>query len=117
MMKPSIIQSSFTFKNSGSLEYAHKTINIIDNSLFTFNNVIKFYKETTNFPNNLYKEIRNRIINLRPNELLKYNIIHLCLNINKKNITNKDIIKYLQLNNLDEFNKINKKNKYNNYIK
>jgi ATP-dependent protease ClpP protease subunit len=114
MMKPSIIQSSFTFKNSGSLNYGQKTIDVIDNSIFTFNNVIKFYKETTILPNNFYKEIRNRIINLTPKELLKYNIIHLCLNINKKNITNKDIIKYLQLNNLFGFNELKiKKNNFN----
>ena len=114
MMKPSIIQSSFTFKNSGSLNYGQKTIDVIDNSIFTFNNVIKFYKETTILPNNFYKEIRNRIINLTPKELLKYNIIHLCLNINKKNITNKNIIKYLQLNNLFGFNELKiKKNNFN----
>jgi len=97
MMKPTIISSTFAF-GYGSLYWAHKTIDVIDNSLFIFNNVLKFYKETTNLPNNYYKEMRNSIINFTPKELLKYGIIHLCLSINKKNISNSDIIKYLKLN-------------------
>jgi ATP-dependent protease ClpP protease subunit len=96
LMKPSIFNSAFTY--TGGLGF--KTIDIIDNSLFILHNVIKYYKEFSNLPDIFYKEIRNRIINLTPKELLKYNIIHLCLKINKKNISNKDIIKYLQLNNL-----------------
>ena len=60
--------------------------------------------------------MRNRIINLSPIELLKYNIIHLCLNINKKNISNKDILKYLQLNNLIGFDQNNNKDTNKNRI-
>lgn len=104
MMKPSTIQSTFAF-SSGSLSFGLKTIDVIDNSLFIFDNVVKFYKETTKLPNNYYKEMRNSIINFTPKYLLQYNIIHLCLNINKKNISNKDIIKYLQINNLTELKK------------
>ena len=98
MMKPTIISSTFAFKSTGSLGWGHKTIDVIDNSLFIFKNVLKFYKETTNLPNHYYKEMRNSIINFTPKDLLKYGIIHLCLSINKKNISNSDIIKYLKLN-------------------
>lgn len=115
MMKPSIIQSTFSYINS-SLIKSIKTIDVIENSQFIFKNVVKFYKKTTNLPNNFYIEMKNKIINLKPKELLKFDIIHLCLNINKKNITNKDIIKYLQLNNLIGF-KHNNKLKDNNNLK
>lgn len=96
MMKPSIIQNTFAFRKSRG--YGMKTIDIIDNSLFIFNNVVKFYKNTSNLPNNFYKIMRTKIINLSPKDLLKYNIIHLCLDITKKNILQNDIINYLQLN-------------------
>ena len=97
MMKPSIFQSTFTFNGYGG---GLKTIDIIDNSLFIFNNVVKFYKEISNLPNNFYKEMRHRIVNLTHEDLLKYNIIHLCLNIHKQNISHNDIVKYLQINKL-----------------
>ena len=58
MMKPSIFQSTFTFEMSGSAGGGFKTIDIIDNSLFIFNNVVKLYKEISNLPNNFFKEMR-----------------------------------------------------------
>ena len=97
MMKPSIITSNFSSIKKGSMGYGYKTIDIIDNSLFIYNNVIKFYKAITDIPDTFYKEMRHRILHLKSKDLLKYNIIHLCLNITKENIISKDIINYLQL--------------------
>ena len=96
MMKPTIISSTFAF-TYGNFSFGYKTIDMVDNSLFIFKNVLKFYQETTNLPNHYYKEMRNSIINFTPKDLLKYGIIHLCLSINKKNISNSDIIKYLKI--------------------
>jgi hypothetical protein len=108
MMKPSIIQNTFAFKDS--LGWGMKTIDIIDNSLFIFNNVVKFYKNTSNLPHNFYKDMRTKIINLSPKDLLKYDIIHLCLDITKKNILQNDIINYLQINKITGiYNNNNKK--------
>jgi ATP-dependent protease ClpP protease subunit len=117
MMKPSIFKSDFTFKYS-SIGWGFKTIDVIDNSLFIFNNIVKFYKKNTNFPSNIYKEMRIKIINLRSEDLLKYKIIHLCLNMHQKKITKNNIIEYLQLNNLTGLNKnSNNKKKRNLDIK
>ena len=104
MMKPSIFQSTFAFKYTGSQGFSFKTIDTIDNSLYIFNNVVKLYKEISQLPYDFYKEMRQRIVNLTQIELLKYNIIHLCLNIHKENATANDIVKYLQLNKLTGIN-------------
>ena len=44
MMKPSIIKSTFSFNDT---TFGWKTIDVINNSLFEYNQVIKFYKEFT----------------------------------------------------------------------
>ena len=44
--------------------------------------------------------MRQRIVNLTQTELIKYNIIQLCLNIHKENASANDIVKFLQLNKL-----------------
>lgn len=106
MMKPSIFQSTFTFRHSGSLDISYKTIDIIDNSLYIYNNVVKLYKDISELPDIFYKHMRNKLINLTKDDLLKYKIIHLCLNINKNNITNNDIIKYLKINELSGIDKL-----------
>lgn len=106
MMKPSIFQSTFTFRHSGSSDITFKTIDIIDNSLYIYNNVVKLYKEISELPDIFYKNMRNKLINLTKDDLLKYKIIHLCLNINKNNITNNDIVKYLKINELSGINKL-----------
>ena len=104
MMKPSIFKSNFTFRYS-SIGWGFKTIDVIDNSLFIFNNIVKFYKKNTNFPKNIYKEMRHKIINLNSEDLLKYKIIHLCLNMHEKKITKNNIIEYLKLNELTGLNR------------
>jgi hypothetical protein len=105
-MKPSIFQSTFTFRHSGSSDIPFKTIDIIDNSLYIYNNVVKLYKEISELPDIFYKNMRNKLINLTKDDLLKYKIIHLCLNINKNNITNNDIVKYLKINELSGIDKL-----------
>jgi ATP-dependent protease ClpP protease subunit len=97
MMKPSIIKSTFSFNDTA---FGWKAIDVINNSLFEYNQIVKFYKEFTKLPKTYYSEIRKKIINLDENDLLKYNIIHLCLNIVKKKIDVKDIMDYLQINSL-----------------
>ena len=106
MMKPSIFQSTFTFRNSGSSDISFKTIDIIDNSLYIYNNVVKLYKEISELPDIFYKHMRNKLINLTKDDLLKYKIIHVCLNINKNNITNNNIVKYLKINELSGIDKL-----------
>jgi hypothetical protein len=107
MMKPSLFQSTFSSVNSGSEGWGFKTIDVIDNSLFIYNNIVKLYRETSNLPEKFYKQMRHRIINLTKNDLLKYNIIHLCLNIHHENVLPSDIIKYLQINKLTGLNNDN----------
>ena len=51
--------------------------------------------------------MRHRIINLTKDNLLKYNIIHLCLNIHHENVLPSDIIKYFQINKLTGLNNDN----------
>jgi len=108
MMKPSIIQSTFSY---GNLSFGYKTIDVINNSIFHYNQIVKFYKENTQLPKSLYSEMRNKIINLDVKYLLKYKIIHLCLNINKKNkdINIQDIIKYFRINSMIDNKKGNDK--------
>jgi hypothetical protein len=116
-MKPSIFQSTFTFGNSGSSDISFKTIDIIDNSLYIYNNVVNLYKEISELPDIFYKNMRNKLINLTKDDLLKYKIIHLCLNINKNNITNNDIVKYLKINELSGIDKLENNKKIKNKIK
>jgi hypothetical protein len=104
MMKPSIIQSSFSSKYSGSAGWGWKTIDLIDNSLYIFDNIVKLYKDISNLPESFYKKMRYTIINLDKKDLIKYNIIHICLDIHKDNITLNDVHKYLQLDYLSGFN-------------
>ena len=107
MMKPSIIKSTFSFNRISS---GWKAIDVINNSLFKYNQIIKFYKEFTKLPKTYYSEIRKKIINLDENDLLKYNIIHLCLNILKKKIDVKDIMDYLQINSLTGIKNVKNRN-------
>jgi ATP-dependent protease ClpP protease subunit len=107
MMKPSLFQSTFSSVNSGSEGWGFKTIDVIDNSLFIYNNIVKLYREISNLPEKFYKQMRHRIINLTKDDLLKYNIIHLCLNIHHENVLPSDIIKYLQINKLTGLNNDN----------
>ncbi len=107
MMKPSIIKSTFSFNRITS---GLGAIDIINNLLFKYNQIIKFYKEFTKLPKTYYSEIRKKIINLNENDLLKYNIIHLCLNIVKKKIDVKDIMDYLQINSLTGIKNVKNRN-------
>ena len=50
----------------------------------------KFYEEID--------DLLDRQSGLVIDDLLKYNIIHLCLNIHHENVLPSDIIKYLQIN-------------------
>jgi hypothetical protein len=107
MMKPSIIKSTFSFNSTA---FGWKAIDVINNSLFEYNQIVKFYKEFTKLPKTYYSEIRKKIINLDENDLLKYNIIHLCLNILKKKIDVKDIMDYLQINSLTGIKNVKNRN-------
>ena len=113
MMKPSILRSTFTYKSSGSAGWGRKLIDVIDNSLFIYNEIVRFFKLTTKLPDAFYKKIRHEIINLTSADLLKHGIIHLCLNITKKNINQKDVLTYLQVNRLSGIENNNNNNKKN----
>ena len=100
MMKPSYFQSSFTYKYN-SLGWGFKTIDVLYNTNFVYNNVVKFYKKFTKFPSKVYQELDKRIINFSPEDLKKYQIVHLILDINKTKINMKNIIEYLQMENIN----------------
>jgi hypothetical protein len=62
--------------------------------------------------------MRHKIINLSSEDLLKYKIIHLCLNMHHKKITKNNIIEYLKLDKLTGLNKnSDNKKKRNSEIK
>ena len=98
MMKPSILQSNFSSDLLSLSDFSKKTIDIIDNSIFIFNNTVKLLKSFSKLPNKYYKDMRNKIININEKDMLKYNIIHLCLDMHKLDISSFTIEKYFELN-------------------
>ena len=112
MITPSIISSYYTFSSytslSGSSAWAWKTIDVIKNTQFMMKQIKSFLKKHSDLPNIFYIELDKEIITLKPEDLLRYNIIHLSLQHNKKHLTTTDIVKYLNLNKMTAIYKNNK---------
>jgi|SaaInlStandDraft_6_1057023.scaffolds.fasta_scaffold06459_1 ATP-dependent protease ClpP protease subunit len=122
MMTPSIISSTFSSISSGSLKFGWKTIDVLYNTKYTIKNIIHFLKKFSKLPKRFYDELPNKIINLKPKDLLKYKIIDQVVNF--RDITPlelKNLESYYELdtltsnyNNIPKTKKINKKNKKRN---
>jgi ATP-dependent protease ClpP protease subunit len=114
MMTPSIVSSVFTY--SRDMEgYGWKVIDMIENTKFYADQVVKYLKEKSKLPAQFYKDMRTKIINLSPETLLKYDIVHKVMKLHTKDMSAKNIIKYLHIDDLtndykDEKYKIKKKN-------
>ncbi len=96
MITPSIISSIITYsmdmRGSG-----WKVIDMIENTKFYMEQVVKYLKEKSKLPAQFYKDMRTKIINLSPETLLKYEIVHKVMKLHTKEITSKNIIKYLHI--------------------
>ena len=96
MMTPSIVSSVFTYsidmKGSG-----WKVIDIMENTKFYMDQVVKYLKEKSKLPAQFYKDMRTKIINLSPETLLKYEIVHKVMKLHTRDMTPKNIIKYLHI--------------------
>ena len=62
--------------------------------------VVKYLKEKSKLPTQFYKDMRTKIINLSPETLLKYEIVHKVMKLHTKEMTSKNIIKYLHIDEL-----------------
>jgi hypothetical protein len=99
MMTPSIVSSVFTY--SWDMEgWGWKVIDMIENTKFYADQVIKYLKEKSKLPAQFYKDMRTKIINLSPEILLKYNIVHKVMKLHTKDMSAKNIIKYLHIDEL-----------------
>jgi ATP-dependent protease ClpP protease subunit len=96
MMTPSIVSSVFTYsmdmKGSG-----WKVIDVMENTKFYMDQVVKYLKEKSKLPTQFYKDMRTKIINLSPETLLKYEIVHKVMKLHTRDMTPKNIIKYLHI--------------------
>ena len=59
--------------------------------------VVKYLKEKSKLPTQFYKDMRTKIINLSPETLLKYEIVHKVMKLHTREMTSKNIIKYLHI--------------------
>ena len=110
MMTPSIISSYFSSMSSGSLGWGSKTIDILHNTKYIITEVIKFFKKCSKLPDKFYNDLQNKIINLKPNDAIKYELIHQIVNYKKiKPISFKNIQNYYNINDL--INNYEKKNR------
>ena len=101
MMTPSIISSYFSIKYTGSMGYGMKTIDVLYNTTYTLKEVIRFFKTFSKLPSKFYTDFTNKIINLKPEELLQYEVIHQLVNFRKTTpITLKNIEEYYDLKNI-----------------
>jgi ATP-dependent protease ClpP protease subunit len=99
MMTPSIVSSVFTY--SWDMEgWGWKVIDMIENTKFYADQVVKYLKEKSKLPAQFYKDMRTKIINLSPETLLKYEIVHKVMKLHTKDISAKNIIKYLHIDEL-----------------
>ena len=96
MMTPSIVSSVFTYSwdMGGS---GMKVIDIMENTKFYIDQVVKYLKEKSKLPTQFYKDMRTKIINLSPETLLKYEIVHKVMKLHTRDMTPKNIIKYLHI--------------------
>jgi len=99
MITPSIISSYYTFSwATGSQGCGEKTIDVIKNAQFMMKQIKLLLKKHSDLPNIFYTELDKEIITLKPEDLLRYNVIHLSLQQNNKQLTTANIVKYLNLN-------------------
>jgi len=119
MMTPSIISSDFSSISSGSLGWGHKTIDVLFNTKYAIKNIIHFFKKFSKLPTRFYDELPNKIINLKPKDLLKYEIIDQVVNFREITpLKLQNLVSYYDLNkltsnynNIPKIKKISKKNK------
>jgi len=96
MMTPSIISSILTYSRDMK-GFGWKVIDMIENTKFYMEKVVKYLKEKSKLPAKFYKDMRTKIINLSPETLLKYEIVHKVMKLHTRNMTTKNIIKYLHI--------------------
>jgi ATP-dependent protease ClpP protease subunit len=103
MLTPSILSSDFTYRYRGSMGYGMKTIDVIFNTNYVYNEVVRFLRQFSKLPPKFYKEFKEKLIRLKPNDALKYNIINQVVHFTKvKPLTLKNMEDYYQLNSLVE---------------
>ena len=96
MMTPSIVSSVFTYSRD-MYGFGWKVIDAIENTKFYMDQVVKYLKEKSKLPTQFYKDMRTKIINLSPETLLKYEIVHKVMKLHTRDMTPKNIIKYLHI--------------------
>ncbi len=101
MMTPSIVSSVFTY--SWDMEGSGmKVIDIMENTKFYMDQVVKYLKEKSKLPAQFYKDMRTKIINLSPETLLKHEILHKVMKLHTRDMTPKNIIKYLHIDEMTD---------------
>jgi hypothetical protein len=99
MMTPSIILSTFSSRNS--LGFGWKTIDILYNTKYIFSEVIRFFKQFSRLPPRFYKELQNKVINLKPEDSIKYELVHQVIHFRKITpLTQKNLIDYYDIDSL-----------------
>lgn len=98
MVKPSVISSYLTFNQNGVAPFSWKVIDLIKNTEFILKQIKSFLKKNSKLPVDFYNNLDKEIITYSPNELKKYEVVHLILKDNNSNITKNELINYLDLN-------------------
>jgi hypothetical protein len=101
MMTPSIISSYFSDIDTGSMGWGWKTIDVLHNTQYIIKNVESFFKKFTKLPPKFYNDLQHKIINLKPEDSIKYNLVNQVIHFKKsKKLTLKNIEKYYNLEEL-----------------
>jgi ATP-dependent protease ClpP protease subunit len=97
MLVPTILSSNFVY--NGTDFTGAKTIDILDNTKQYFDENLRFLKHFSQFDDDYYDNIRQRMVMLRPTDMLRYKIIHHCVDFKEEDIKEyeQELVKYLSL--------------------
>ena len=93
MLLPSVITSCLVYGGMRG-----KLIDVIARTKYIIDKNKSFFKKFSKLPKTFYDNLDKKIINLNPDESLKYKLVHKVLTLHEKKISMRDVIKYLQLN-------------------
>ncbi len=107
-LKPYYITTEFTYRGT---EFGWKFIDQIYNTKILMSELVRFGKSFSKLPKTFYNNLDKRVLNITPEEQLKYQLIHHIIDSHPTKITNNNIKKYLKMNqiSLNQMNETKKK--------
>ena len=107
-LTPSYISTLFAFRGN---EFGWKFIDQIYNTNLMLNEIKRFFKTFSKLPEVFYKNLEKEIMNISPEDQLKYEINHKILDTRSIEINKKEILNYLKFNKITLGDLVNKERK------